>query len=418
LTSLRKTSSRNVQTAAIQNRMLVLAALAASVLAACNPKGAETQRGGPPPRAQVGVVTLHPQEVAITTELPGRTAASQVSEVRPQVTGIVRARLFEEGREVKAGDPLYQIDPAPYQAAAEAAEASRQRAEAAVTSAQSRFDRQQELIRSNVSSRQTLEDAAATLAQAKADLEAAKANLEAARINLANATIRAPIDGRADRSTLTPGALVSANQVASLTTIRTLDPMNVDLTGSSAALLDWRQAVSEGRLKTDGSETKVRLKLENGALYPHEGTLAFAEANINEATGTFALRARFPNPDRLLWPGMYVRATIQEGVVPDGFLVPQRAVTRDPRGAATAMVAAGDRAEQRMLTVVRSIGDNWLVSAGVADGDRVIVEGGQNVRAGQEVTATEVAIDPATGSVGPPAKAAGPEAAASPQARR
>jgi len=393
----------------------------ALALASCKPQqGAPgAARGGPPPRIEVGVVTLRPQQVAVTAELPGRTAASQVAEVRPQVTGIVRTRLFEEGREVKTGDPLYQIEAAPYQAALEAAEANRQRAEATVSSAQSRFERQQELIRSNVASRQTLEDAAAVLAQARADVEAAKANAEAARINLSNATIRAPIDGRADRSTLTPGALVSASQAAALTTIRTLDPMNVDLIGSSTALLSWRQAIAEGRLKANGGRSKVRLRLENGAPYPHEGELEFAEANVSEATGSFALRARFPNPDRILWPGMYVRAMVEEGVAPNSFLVPQRAVTRDARGAATAMVVTAEgRAKSRPVTVARSIGANWLVSGGIADGDRVIVEGGQNVRPGQEVTAAEVTIDPTTGAVRPAAGDAAAAAGAVPQTSR
>ncbi len=388
-------------------------ALIALVLAACTPQQGDqagAQRGGPPPRPEVGVVTLRAQPVAITAELPGRTAASQVAEVRPQVTGIVRARLFEEGREVRAGDPLYEIEAAPYRAALDAAQASLQRAEATVGSAQSRFERQQELVRGAIASRQAAEDAAAALAQAQADREAARANVEAARINLANATIRSPIDGRADRSTLTPGALVSANQAAALTTVRTLDPMNVDLTGSTAALLNWRRAVSEGRLTPNGERSKVRLKLENGFPYPHEGTFAFAEANVSEDTGTFAVRVQFPNPDRLLWPGMYVRATIEEGVSPDSFLVPQRAVTRDAQGEAIALIVGADgKAQARRLAVSRSIGNDWLVTSGVADGDRVIAEGGQNVRPGQEVTANEISIDPATGAVRrpPPATARG-----------
>jgi membrane fusion protein, multidrug efflux system len=369
-------------------------------LTACRQQAAQTAPRGSPPPPQVGVITLRPQQVAVTAELPGRTAASKVAEVRPQVTGIVKARLFEEGHEVKAGDPLYQIDPAPYQAALDAASAAQSRSEATVISMQSRYERQQDLIRSSVASRQTLEDAIAALAQSKADLEATKANVEAARINLANTTIAAPIEGRTDRSVLTQGALVAANQAAALTTVRTLDPMNVDLSGSSTGLLNWRQAIREGRLKPSSARTQVRLRLENGARYPHEGEIAFAEANINESTGTFALRASFPNPDRILWPGMYVRATIEEGVSPNSFLVPQRAVTRDTRGDAVAMVVtAQGKAEQRTLTVARNIGTAWLVTAGVSDGDRVIVEGMQLVKNGQDVDAVDVTLDDATGEV-------------------
>jgi membrane fusion protein (multidrug efflux system) len=351
-------------------------------------------------KAEVSVVTLHPQSVAITGELPGRTTASLTAEVRPQVNGIIQARLFQEGGLVKAGDALYQLDPASYQASYDSAVAALQKAEAAVPNAQAKVDRYLGLIKQNAVSKQDLDDANATLAQANADVAAEKAAVETARINLDYTKIAAPISGWIDKSSLTPGALVTASQTTVLTTIRTLDPINVDVTESSANLLNWRQAVSEGRIKLTGPDVSVKLKLENGAIYPQTGKLAFAEANVSQTTGTFTVRAEFPNPDRLLLPGMYVRAIIEEGVAENSFLAPQRAVTHNTKGEATALFVTPDgKVEQRVLAVDRSVGNSWLVSSGVKDGDRMIVEGTQLVRPGQGVTAVEVEIDDATGEV-------------------
>jgi membrane fusion protein (multidrug efflux system) len=351
-------------------------------------------------KPEVSVVTLHPQSVAITGELPGRTTASLTAEVRPQVNGIIQARLFQEGGLVKAGDALYQLDPASYQASYDSAAAALQKAEAAVPNAQAKVDRYEGLIKQNAVSKQDLDDANATLAQANADVAAEKAAVETARINLAYTKIAAPISGWIDKSSLTPGALVTASQTTVLTTIRTLDPINVDVTESSTNLLNWRQAVSEGRIKLNGPNVSAKLKLENGAIYSQTGKLAFAEANVSQTTGTFTVRAEFPNPDRLLLPGMYVRAIIEEGVAENSFLTPQRAVTRNAKGEATALFVTPDgKVEQRVLAVDRSVGNNWLVSSGVKDGDRVIVEGTQLVRPGQDVTAVEVTIDDTTGEI-------------------
>lgn len=367
-------------------------------LAACG-QDQSAQKAGPP-RADVSVVTLHPTSVVITTELPGRTTASLTAEVRPQVGGIIKSRLFEEGGEVKVGDALYQIDPATYQASLDSAVASLQKAEAAVPSAQAKVDRYQNLAKQNAVSKQDLDDALATLAQAKADVASAKASVETARINLDYTKITAPIGGRIDKSSLTPGALVTASQTTVLTTIRTIDPINVDVTESSTNLLAWRKAINEGRLKFAGPDVSVKLKLENGAIYPQLGKFAFVESNVSESTGTFTLRAIFPNPDRLLLPGMYVRAIIEQGVAENSFVVPQRAVTRNTKGEATAMfVGKEGKVEQRVLTIDRNVGNNWLVSSGVQDGDRVVVEGVQRVRPGQDVTANEVTIDENTGEI-------------------
>jgi membrane fusion protein (multidrug efflux system) len=323
-----------------------------------------------------------------------------VAEVRPQVSGIIQKRLYQEGSEVKAGDPLYQIDPASYQAALSSAQAALQKAEAAVPSVQARVERYQNLSKQNAVSKQDLDDAVATLAQANADVASAKAAVETARINLAYTKITAPIAGRTDRSSLTPGALVTANQDTLLTTIRKLDPINVDITASSANLLNLRRAIREGRIRISGTGITVRLRLENGELYPQTGKLEFAEAHVSETTGTFTARAQFPNPERLLLPGMYVRAIVEEGVAENSFLLPQRAVGRNIKGEATALFVTNDgKIEQRVVNVGRSIDHGWLVPTGIADGDRVVVEGSQFVHPGQDVSVVEVTIDPETGEL-------------------
>lgn len=379
---------------------LVTALLVACTLAACD--GRSSTGASPPPavRTQVSVATLQPQSVTITAELPGRTTASLVAEVRPQIGGIIQKRLFREGGEVKEGEALYQIDPATYQAAYDSAVAALQKAEATVPSAQAKLERYQTLVKTNAVSKQDLDDASASLAQAKADVASAKASVESARINLNYTTIAAPISGRIDKSALTPGALVTASQTTVLTTIRTLDPINVDVTQSSTNLLNLRQAIDAGRIKISGESVSVKLKLDNGTIYPLTGKLEFAESSVSETTGTFSVRAAFPNPDRLLLPGMYVRALVEEGVAPNSFLVPQRAVTRNTKGEPTALfVSEEGKVEERVLVVGQSIGNNWLVSSGVSGGDRVIVEGSQLVRAGQDVDAVEVVIDDTTGEV-------------------
>ncbi|WP_428981244.1 efflux RND transporter periplasmic adaptor subunit [Methylopila turkensis] len=348
----------------------------------------------------MSVVTLAARSVALTAELPGRVSASLVSEVRPQVAGLIRERIFREGSEVKAGDPLYQIDPSSYQATYDSAVAAEQKAEAAVPSAQAKVERYQLLSKSNAVSKQDVDDAVATLAQAKADVAAAKAEVATAKINLDYTTIRAPISGRADASSLTPGALVTASQDTALTTIRTLDPVNVDVIQSSTNLLRFREAIRTGLLKFEGPNVAVKLILEDGSTYAQTGKLAFAEANVDTTTGTFTVRATFPNPDRLLVPGMYARAVIEEGVAENSILVTQQAVARNTKGEPTAKVVNTEgKVEERALKVRRSVGNSWLVEDGLRAGERVIVEGAQNVRAGQTVTAENVTVDDATGEV-------------------
>ncbi|WP_322072198.1 efflux RND transporter periplasmic adaptor subunit [Paraburkholderia bannensis] len=375
----------------------LLALTALTPLTACTRNHPDAPQ--PTPTPQVSVIKLHPQAVPVTAELPGRIVAFLEAEVRPQVGGIIQQRLFTEGGEVKAGQPLYQIDPASYRAARDSAEAALQRAQAAIPSAQAKADRNQALIKQNAISRQDYEEAMDALAQARASVAAAKATLETARIDLDRTTIRAPISGRIDRSTLTPGALVSASQNTALTTIHQIDRVNVDLTQSSANLLNLREAIDAGHVLSANGGVPVKLKLENGTTYPQEGRLEFGESSVATGTGTYTLRAVVPNPRRLLLPGMYVRAIVEEGTMPQAYLLPQRAVSRNTRGEATALLVRGGKVEAVELAGAREHGNDWLVTQGLHEGDALIVEGSQQVRAGDAVAATEVAIDTATGKV-------------------
>ncbi len=389
--------------------LLIVAMASALLLGGCDDKAAKQQQQMPP--ARVGVVTVHAQPVTLTAELPGRTVPAMTAEVRPQVDGIIVERLFREGGEVKAGQVLYRIDPARYQAVYDAAVAALKQAEALVPSAAAKVDRYTKLAAQNAVSHQDLEDAKATLAQNRAAVAAAKAEVQSALINLDYTDITAPIGGVIERSTLTQGALVTASQTTALTTIRTIDPINVDVTQSSLELLRLRQEVANGQIQRVGETIPVRLRLENGTLYSQPGTLSFAEANVSESTGTYTLRATFANPDRLLLPGMYVHAVLAEGVAEKGILVPQRGVSRNTKGDPVALVVGQDgKVATRILEIRQSIGNAWLVEKGLGDGDRVVVEGSQKARDGATVNAEEVAIDDATGEI----KRSGDQSAATP----
>lgn len=349
---------------------------------------------------EVGVQTLQPGAVALTRELPGRTSAHLVSEVRPRVTGTIRQRVFEEGSIVNAGDVLYELDPTPFEAAYRNAQAALQRAESAIPSARARFDRYQRLSANNAVSQQDLDDARTQLLQAEADVAAATAALETARIELGYTTIVAPIGGRVDGSTVTQGALVTQDQAQPLAIIRQHDIINVDLVRSSASLLALNKVLASNSVRSNGEYVSVWLKLEDGSPYPHPGKLKFAGSAVSPTTGMVSLRAVFPNPEGILMPGMYVRAVIEEGVVEDGFVVPQRAVSRNSRGQATARFVNDEmQIEERILAVGRSIGNSWLVTEGVAEGDRVIVEGSQRAAVGQRVRVRTVMVEEETGEV-------------------
>ena len=347
-------------------------------------------QGGPQQAtAEVAVVTVQPESVAITTDLPGRTSAYLVAEVRPQVSGIIQKRLFTEGSEAKAGEVLYQIDPATYEAAYSGAKAALARAEANVMSIRNRVQRYRELVAINAVSQQEFDDATAALKQSEADIEVNKAATETARINLAYTRVTAPITGRIGKSNVTVGALVTASQPTPLCVIQQLDPIYVDAMQSSANLLQLKRNIAAGRIKGDGpDQARVKLLLEDGTPYSPEGKLTFSDITVDPSTGSYILRMVFPNQKHTLLPGMYVRALVQEGVVDGGILAPQQGVSRDPKGNAVALIVdAEGKVQQRALKIDRAIGNKWLVTEGLKPGDRLIVEGIQKVRPGASVKA-------------------------------
>jgi len=366
--------------------------LSALLLTAC---GGKTEPGAAPGAAApaVTVVTVQTESVPVTAELPGRTSPYLVAELRPQVSGIVKQRLFKEGSDVKAGQVLYRIDPATYQAAYDSARANLARAEANQEVARLKAGRYAELVKIEAVSAQANDEAQAAQKQAQAEVGAAKAALDKARVDLDFTRVTSPIAGRIGRSTVTAGALVTANQAAALATIQQLDPIYVDLTQSSTELLGLKRSLDSGRLqRTAGNTVPVKLVLEDGSLYGAEGKLAFSEVTVDEGTGSVTLRAVFPNPRGELLPGMYVRARLTQGVNRDAVLVPHAAVSRTPRGEAQVMVVNGEaRVEVRSVKAEQSIGDKWVVTGGLAAGDRVIVEGLQKVKPGAPVQAQEAA---------------------------
>lgn len=375
---------------------IALAALAVASLALAGCTGEQangpSQASGP---VEVGVVALESGPVARSVELPGRVVAYATAEVRPQVDGIIRKVVFKEAGRVEAGEVLYELDDRRFQAAFAAAAAALKKAEAATAAAQASFERTERLTATNAVSAQTFDDARSTLLQAQAQEEAAKADLDAARIDLDNATIRAPIDGVIGFSTVTVGALVTANQTEALATIRQIDPIHVDLVDSSANLLRIRDEVEAGQLgREQGFVPTVTLTLENGKEYAHKGELKLAEMVVSQTSGTFALRAVFPNADRVLLPGMFVRARVDLGSMSRAFLVPQRAVQRGNSGEALLYVVSDDgKAQQRAIATAGSHGNAWVVVDGVADGDRLIVDGFQKISDGTAVTALDATVD-------------------------
>ncbi|WP_303215144.1 efflux RND transporter periplasmic adaptor subunit [Bilophila wadsworthia] len=361
----------------------VLCMLLSLMLLACE-EGGKGAPGSSGPR-EVVIIKLEPRREVYTTALAGRIASFQVAEVRPQVGGILQQRLFTEGADVKAGQALYQIDPATYEAALDSAQAALMKAEANVTPARLKAERFRELLAIKAVSKQEYDDAQAAFKQAEADMAVNRAAVKTARINLEYTKVRSPISGRIGKSAFTPGALVTANQAQALTSVRQLDPVYVDITQSSQDLLRLRAQFTNGELRSAAEEAPVRLKLENGAMYPHEGRLQFTDVSVDESTGMVSLRALFPNPEHILLPGMYVRAVIAEGVDENALLVPQRALRRDPKGQASVLLVDGGKVDVRLVDVGRTVGDSWQVLSGLKPGDRVIVEGGQNVRPGMSV---------------------------------
>ena len=376
----------------------------AAVLAGCSAKsgaGGHGQGGpdqGPP---EVGVVTLTTAPVVLEEALPGRTNPYEISEVRPQVGGIVKARLFREGSLVRAGQPLYRIDPAPFRASYDQAVAQLANAQASVAAAKAKADRYADLVKINAVSKQDFDDARSTYQQDVAAIRQQRAGVESARINLGYATITAPISGRIGASSVTQGALVSAQQTTALATIQRLDPIYVDITQSAEDALRLRREAMGGQIRADG--VAVHLKLADGGDYGPVGRLQFADVTVDPASGAVTLRALFPNPAGLLLPGLFVRAVVDEGVIANGLLAPQQGIARDERGQPTALVVGADgKAQLRQVTVSRQVGGSWLVTSGLRAGDRLIVEGLQKVKPGQAVhpvaagTAPPPALNPAT----------------------
>ena len=366
-------------------RHVMTAFLSISILTGCG-----KPPGGPPPSPgtpEVGVLSVQAQRVVFSTELPGRTAPFMIAEIRPQVSGIVQKRSFTEGSTVKAGQVLYLIDPATYRATYNSDLAALAKAEASLTSVRLKNERYKELAALDAVSRQDYDDAVSSLGESRADVASAKANVESSRINLTYTQVNAPITGRIGKSGITPGALVTANQTSTMATIQQLDPIYVDVTQPSAALLRLKKSLSNGEIQKSGATAaKVRLKLEDGSLYPLEGTLEFSDVTVDQDTGAITLRAVFPNPNADLLPGMYVRAVLEEGFKEQGLLVPQQAVSRDSTGKPMAYVVGKDNTlERRELTTDRAIGDQWLISSGLNVGDQLVVDGQQRASAGVKV---------------------------------
>ncbi|MDH7796695.1 MULTISPECIES: efflux RND transporter periplasmic adaptor subunit [unclassified Beijerinckia] len=370
----------------VRNAGVGLILTAATALAGCNDKNAAgTGPQGAAP--QVGVVTIKRERIAVSNELPGRTTAFLIAEVRPQVGGLIQSRVFKEGSEVKAGDLLYQIDPASYQASYDSAKAALEKAEANVVSSQLKAKRYGDLAKQKAVSQQDADDAAATLKQNVADVASAKAALDSAQINLTYTKLTSPISGRVGKSSVTAGALVTASQSTSLAIVQQLDPIYVDVTQSSTQLLRLKRQFADGTLKNSGAAgSKVKLLLPDGSVYPLEGHLEFSDVTVSTTTGAVTLRAVFPNPNEQLLPGMYVRAVVEEGIDEQGILVPQQGVTRDQQGNATALIVNSDnKVEARAVGIHRAIGNNWWISKGLEAGDRLILDGIQRIRPGATV---------------------------------
>lgn len=357
-----------------------LAGVALLVLVA----GCSEKKPAPKGPVEVGVVTLTTQDVTVASELPGRTVSTMMSQVRPQVAGIIQKRLFTEGEMVRAGQPLYQIDERLYRASRDEALAGLASAQATAAAAQARAQRYRTLTDSEAVSAQDRDDVIATARQASAAVQQARASLQTTNVNLQFTLVRAPISGRIGRTLFTPGALVTASQADPLTTIQQLNPIYVDVTQSSTQLLALRRSLAAG--KTLAASATIRMKLDDGSDYPQPGQIEFAEPIVDVNSGTVTLRARFPNPDGLLLPGMFVRVVAPQAVVPRAILAPQQGINRDPKGNATALVLnRANKVERRIVTAGQAIGDKWLISAGLKAGDRLIVEGTDKVKPGDVV---------------------------------
>jgi membrane fusion protein, multidrug efflux system len=357
------------------------------ILRAC--RNAQHQGAGFPGAPEVGVITVKTQRVVLTTELPGRTAPYRIAEIRPRVSGLIQKRRFTEGSDVREGDLLYQIDPAPFQAALDNAEAALNRAQANLPPIRARAERFKELLSDKSVSQQDYDDAEGALKQAEAEVKYGKATVETARINLEYTRITSPISGRIGRSTVTDGAIVTAYQPVALAVVQQLDPIYVDVAQSTSDLLRLQKRTADGGLAPDGTnEKRVHLILEDKTTYPLEGILQFRDISVDPSTASVVLRMVFPNPKEILLPGMFVQAVVEEGADENAILIPQQAVSRGPKGNPMVMIVdESTKAQPKMIAVDKAIGDQWLVTSGLAPGDSVIVEGIQRVRPSTPVRA-------------------------------
>lgn len=361
--------------------LLVACSSASLLLAGCKAGGDDAPPPGPP---SVGYVTLTAGPVPVATELSGRTVATTSADVRPQADGIIMSQLFQEGTRVRAGQPLYQIDPRPYRASRDVAAASLESAQVNLSLAQAQADRYRSLEPGDAVSRQQFDNVIAAARQARANVRQSRALLAAAQVNLDYTRVVAPISGWISRSSVSQGALVTANQPVALASIQQLDPIDVDLTQSSDALLALRRSLARGTVLP--SKANVRLKFQDGSEYPHVGTVEFAEVIVSQTSGTVTLRAVFPNPDGTLLPGMFVRVSVDQAIAPNAILAPQQGITRNPKGEAVALVVgAGDKVEQRIVQTNQTVGNSWLVTGGLKQGDKLIVSGSANAVPGQVV---------------------------------
>lgn len=369
-----------------------------ALLAGCQEETKTNAAAKAAPSVQVGVVVIEPQRVELKTELPGRTTASLVAEIRPQVGGLVKERLFEEGQEVKAGDVLYSLNDSTYVSSYKQAQADLESANAILASARQTDQRFAELRKQNNVSQSDSDDAHVAYLEAVANQKKAEAALESAKINLEYTKITSPITGRIGISEVTVGALVTGSQTTAMTTVRSLDPIYVDLSQTSLDQLNQRTLLMDEGIEAGGNE--VSLTLEDGSLYSYKGVLKAREVSVDESTGSVTLRAEFPNPDNLLLPGMFVRGVIHEATYSAGILVPQKGVSRDVKGNPIAYVVTADNTiEKRMLKTEKAIGNQWLISSGINAGDKIVVEGSSKVRPGSAVTVVELTFDTQTGSM-------------------
>ncbi len=367
-----------------QNINGLMVGVAMAALSVCHGQAFAQQPGMPP--SAVGIVTVNPEDLPIINDLPGRIAPTRLAEVRPRVSGIVVARVFEQGAQVKQGDVLYKIDPAPFQVQVDSAEATLRRAKASQMLARSTADRQEQLRKSNVASAQNFDDATGQLAQADADVAVAEAGLAQAKLNLQYSNVTAPIFGRIGRALITEGALVSSTGSENLATIQQLDPIYADFTQPAGDLIRLRKALEAGKLMSGAGEAKVMLSLDDGTEYDQPGKLLFSEAAVDETTGQVTLRGEFPNPKGDLLPGMYVRVKIEQGVEKGAIAVPQQAVQRDAGGQASVYVVNADnKVEVRRVTVERALGQRSVISQGLKGGDKVIADGFQKIGPGATV---------------------------------